>query len=452
MNLKKNIYIHLEILTRELSSHLLLSVIALKKNFRVYIGDSYSLEKLLIRKNKKEGIFIAKGNIDKSLHDLIKKKCDKLVSLDQEITPGFSNKYYCDVIKTRYGKLTNNFDLFFVCNDKIKKSFLNTFSINKNKVISTGWPRIDLFRKEFLSLFSKKILKVKKKYGKFYLFNSDFGHLTKIELKNKAKFLKKSISNQNVINKLLPKYNIDDFENFKKFLKKLKKLEKLPKIVFRPHPAENLSEWEKIKKIDPRFVIGYPKNDVTEMIHASEGVLHRGCTTAYQSIISKKKTGYINLTHGLKSLNDFRPYVYKYSNKIKSVNELQKWFGDKNKNKIPKELYNVLNIKKKISSECIIEELEKLEVSFQKKNYKFKLYNKSELQYRKYKSLIYDFLSTLKLLDQKNYYKLNTQVKIGRKFNKSFLINEIKIISKALFVKRKITVSKITDNLFEIDT
>ena len=69
----------------------------------------------------------------------------------------------------------------------------------------------------------------------------------KIELKNKAKFLKKSISNQNVINKLLPKYNIDDFENFKKFLKKLKKLEKLPKIVFRPHPAENLSEWEKIK-------------------------------------------------------------------------------------------------------------------------------------------------------------------------------------------------------------
>ena len=74
MKLKKNIYIHLEILAKELSSHLLLSVIALKKNYRIYIGDAYSLEKLLIKKNKKEGIFLAKGNINNSMHNLVKKK------------------------------------------------------------------------------------------------------------------------------------------------------------------------------------------------------------------------------------------------------------------------------------------------------------------------------------------------------------------------------------------
>jgi surface carbohydrate biosynthesis protein len=452
MKLKKNIYIHLEILAKELSSHLLLSVIALKKNYRIYIGDAYSLEKLLIKKNKKEGIFLAKGNINNSMHNLVKKKCEKLVALDQEISPGFSSKYYNYIIKMRYARSTDNFDLFFVCNNKIKRSFLNTFPINKDKVISTGWPRIDLLSNEFLPIYSKKISNVKKKYGKFFLFNSDFGFLTKIDRENMVKFVKKSINNQNIINNIAPNYKIDDFENFKKFLKQLKKLKKLPKIVFRPHPAENLLEWEKIKKIDSRFIIDNPKNDVAEMIHASEGVLHRGCTTAYQSILAKKKTGYINLTNRFKNFSDFRPSIYKYSDKIKNINDLKKWFGIKSKKKNLKELYSELNINKKISAENIVDELEKLNISLQNNNYKFKLYNDLELQFRKYKSIIYDFLISLKILKQRNYYKLNAQLKIGREFNKNFLKNQIKIISKALFLKKKITVSKITDNLFEIDT
>ncbi|MDC0616601.1 hypothetical protein OAO90_00030 [Candidatus Pelagibacter ubique] len=451
MNLKKNIYINLEILARELSSHLLLSVVALNKNFRVYIGDTYSIKKLLTNKIKKEGLFLAKGNIDKDLHKLVKKKCEKLVSLDQEISPGYSSKYYHKIIKIRYINLTNNFDLFLLNNNKIMKSFLEVFPINKEKVKVTGWPRFDLFRKEFLPLYSNKVLKIKKKYGRFYLFNSDFGHLTNIELKNKLNFIKKYVNDQKAINEVLNKYNINDFENFKKFLKELRKLKKLPKIIFRPHPAENLSEWENIKKIDPRFTINYPHNDVAEMILASDGVLHRGCTTAYQAMINKKKTGYINLTNGLKGISDFRKTLFKFSDKIINVNELQKWFNVKNKKKINKQIYNELNIKQKTSSEHIVDELEKLDISLQKKNVKFKLYHNFELKIQKYKNLIYNVLSYLKILEERNYFKLNSQVKIGRNFNKFFLKNQIKIISKILCIKKKITVSKISDNLFEID-
>ena len=91
MILKKNIYIHIEILSRELASQLLLSIFAVQKNFRVYVGDNYSLKKILLIKKKREGIFIAKGDLDKITHNLVKEKCEKLISLDQEITPGFTN-------------------------------------------------------------------------------------------------------------------------------------------------------------------------------------------------------------------------------------------------------------------------------------------------------------------------------------------------------------------------
>ncbi len=52
MVLKKNIYINIEILTRELSSQILLSVFATKKNFRIYLGNLYSLKKILELKKK----------------------------------------------------------------------------------------------------------------------------------------------------------------------------------------------------------------------------------------------------------------------------------------------------------------------------------------------------------------------------------------------------------------
>ena len=105
-NVKKNIYIHIEFLSRELASQILISIFFIKKNFRVYIGDGYSLKKLLVLKNSKGGIFITKGNLNIKMSDLVKKKCDKTISLDQEITPGFKDEFYENLIRARYSKNT----------------------------------------------------------------------------------------------------------------------------------------------------------------------------------------------------------------------------------------------------------------------------------------------------------------------------------------------------------
>ena len=61
--MKKNIYIPIEILYRELSSRLHLSSLACLKGYRVYLGTKHGIDILLnqkIKKNIREGIFFIK--------------------------------------------------------------------------------------------------------------------------------------------------------------------------------------------------------------------------------------------------------------------------------------------------------------------------------------------------------------------------------------------------------
>ena len=90
--LKKNIYIIIEHKNREFLPQVLISFFAIKKNFRIYIGNYKGIFKLLSLKKKKSGIFLMKGGLNEKLTKLVKQKCEKYVILDQEVSPGFEKK------------------------------------------------------------------------------------------------------------------------------------------------------------------------------------------------------------------------------------------------------------------------------------------------------------------------------------------------------------------------
>ena len=159
--------------------------------------------------------------------------------------------------------------------------------------MSSGWPRNDLINSEFIPLYKNEVIFLKKKYKKFILFNSDFGTgifpLHKIKLLYHS-FYKNFPNFQNLLTKQYSNsFYFTDFMNFKNFLFKLKDLKNLPNIVFRPHPSEQLEIWKEICNISNKFYIELPTYNVSSIILASNGVLHRGCTTAYNAIIYKKK-------------------------------------------------------------------------------------------------------------------------------------------------------------------
>jgi len=61
-------------------------------------------------------------------------------------------------------------------------------------------------------------------------------------------------------------------------------------------------------------------------------------------------------------------------------------------------------------------------------------------------------LSNLKIVKERNYFQKGAPAKISNDFNKYKIVNYINLYKKALNMKnKKISVRKITDNLFEIE-
>ena len=92
--MSRNIYIYYEFFKREFLSNLLLSVIASKKNFNVYIGTNKAFNVLHKKKLISPGIFHTKSlshGIEKTqFHKNLKKNNFIITSIDQE--HGVTNK------------------------------------------------------------------------------------------------------------------------------------------------------------------------------------------------------------------------------------------------------------------------------------------------------------------------------------------------------------------------
>ena len=87
MSLKRNIYIPIEVKVREYLPRLFFAHNAMKMNYRIYIGAKNEIFNLIKKKKDKGGIFFYKGGLGKKNTDLIKKKCDLMAIMYEEIMP-----------------------------------------------------------------------------------------------------------------------------------------------------------------------------------------------------------------------------------------------------------------------------------------------------------------------------------------------------------------------------
>ena len=79
-------------------------------------------------------------------------------------------------------------DSYYVISENMKKLVKEIYPEIKEKIKLTGWPRIDLW-KDFRYLSDDKIESIKKKYGKFILFSSDYSFTRKSNIYSFLKYL-----------------------------------------------------------------------------------------------------------------------------------------------------------------------------------------------------------------------------------------------------------------------
>lgn len=428
---KKNIYFPIEILYRELNSKLFLTSLLIFKNFRIYLGTKHGIDLLLDYKNKKkirEGIYFNKSVFisNKKYLDKVHKSCEHFVVLDEELGPALASPEFAINNRCLYDK---RIKFFFVIGEKIRKKILHFDKRFSTCLKVVGWPKFDFLKRYEINSLRKSSNIIKKKYGEFYLFSSNFGVLSQEGLNQKLNFLKKIKQSKNyLIKKKEFTQNLRDFRTLKK---ELINANLKYKLIIRPHPSELFHhDWLEIAKKNKNIKIIYEGNSLPWIL-ASKGLIHRGCTTSLDAYYTKKPIFFWHTDRKLKQTEKNLTYKLSYKiNKFEKIDKKKIFKSKKNLNKIiSKEIknYNKFN-----SSKKILNYLDKLNV---RKIEEFKIKNEKNLMFTIFKNFI-------------RLIFFSKPQKIPEKFNE----NHIKNIISELSGKKKFSVKKIHDHLIKIES
>ena len=143
-----NIYIVLEIKKREFNSRLLLSFESALKGNQVYLGNVMPLiQKGLLKPGIVHHKSITPSNNRISQMKFLKKNGFVITSMDEEAgVIQNDNKY----VNQRYGNKTINLvDRVFSHGNFDYKNLITKYSKSKKKIINSGNPRFDFWRKDF---------------------------------------------------------------------------------------------------------------------------------------------------------------------------------------------------------------------------------------------------------------------------------------------------------------
>ena len=278
-----------ETVSRELDYKLYLSVILAKKGFKVYLGKKNEIYTLFQNLNSNFA-YIDKGfheNVSvEKIYKVIKKNRGMLFHLDEEGAIDF--KDYPN-IKRRYSKDVFEYcDKIFLWGNHQKKILQQSVYFDKDKVLVTGHPRFEMLKSSLLNIHINKSNEIKRKFGKFILFNSNTKYANHIHGED---FLHKNYGNR--IKNLSERITYDKIK-LKNNIELIKAI--LDKtdfdIVIRPHPEENINYYKEL--FDNSRVHCVYDESAIPWIMSSVYTIHNDCTTAIESrLLGKKPIAYI---------------------------------------------------------------------------------------------------------------------------------------------------------------
>lgn len=333
------VVIPIEVKVRELQNRIYLAKNILSKtNHDVILGSQKDIQWKLSFFNC---IYLDKGSGTLLINFLrtIKKKRNIIYQIEEE-GPIYSMSNFQK--KLRYPqKIFSLIDFFFLWGKK-DYGFISKKTKKRNFAIS-GHPKFDLLKKQNLKIFNHDIKKIKKEHGNFIFFSSSFSEDHLMDKKIYNKYAKSYLpNNKKDFSKLLR-----DSEDFNKnyffsieALKKLTLKKKNLKIIFRPHPGQDL------KKVKKRFkgfqnIIITKKYSITPWIIASDLYIHSGCTTAFEAQKLKKKIIFLNKSKNNETTMQIGEHAKNFSTFFKIINNSRK-IKSKNINLfLKKEIHNL---------------------------------------------------------------------------------------------------------------
>jgi surface carbohydrate biosynthesis protein len=152
----------------------------------------------------------------------------------------------------------------------------------------TGNGRIDLLRPEFAKLYAAPVDALRKTYGRFVLFNTNFGsinHFLANLSTNVAENETSSVSRAHDNGYLLHRRKI--LNAFAEVMPDLALQFPDTTFVLRPHPGESVESWEKILSGRKNFFVK-KEGSVIPWLLAADVLVHNGCTTGLEAYVLRR--------------------------------------------------------------------------------------------------------------------------------------------------------------------
>jgi len=180
-------------------------------------------------------------------------------------------------------------DSVFAWNEPQAKLMRDAFPNLANKIVMTGTQRADLWRKELRGIYEKEVIELKKRFGKYILFPSNFSGPINVvgveyifEKNRNYGFIRNNEEEQARRDQIRHKET-----NLEKFTSAFNRIsDHFPNhtLIIRPHPADNHDYWiDTVKSINNAHVIyeGSP----TPWLMGADAIFHHGCSTGIEARI-----------------------------------------------------------------------------------------------------------------------------------------------------------------------
>lgn len=438
MQNKKNLIILIEIKKRELISKLVLSEFALKKKYRIFIGNTSSYFWALKKKVLPKGIILLKSIEQKDIKFLTECKKNNFHVVCQDEEGGQAITSIDNFFKHRVSHKTLEIISSFYSWGKLDNKYpIKKFKKYKSKFKLTGSPRIDLLNKKLNILFQQDVKQLKKKYKNYVIMCTNFGlsnGFSKDHEKIKMRGLKEK-SQQIWLKNYLEEerklmFEFIDLCNF------LSKSFKNLNFILRPHPSENISTYKKYIK-SKNVIITNEGNSVT-WIRGAIAHIHNGCTTGFEAFALKKRV-FSYEPFKLKFIDNIvsNKVSYKMKNKKNFTKEI---FNNKKPNFYNLNKKNIFNQRFRFENELNCKEIIKNFDELNSCKTKFE-YDYKKFLFKKFKQLI-----EFKIFD----YQLKS--KYYKEKNKMINYNEIVNFFKKNKNFKNILIKELINGLFLLDT
>jgi len=367
-----NIYINVEIESRELDSKILLAVLAADRGHHVIVSDLSGIERGFRSKFLSPGIFHTKsltpGKGKIKWHQKIIDKGSLITSIDEE--GGLVNHGYEHFAKQRYSNDSIGMSsAVFGWGEEDVETLKNIYPQYSSKIHMTGSPRVDLWKRKFSKYLSLPTSQVPKKpylliIGNMSVVNTNIPLYKKFEnFKNRGYFQRDP--------KMVRSFFVTRAEKFlliNEYIDVIKYISKYNKnfdIVFRPHPKEDIEAWKNYLG-DISNVYVTKEGQLGAWIKNALAVMQNGDTSAYEAIISQKHLiTFVPFERQNDNLPNRCGYIVKTKEDLlNKINELlnnlnnQKDLSDKLPSDVSKKIYLDNN---ELSAEKIINLWEKLD-------------------------------------------------------------------------------------------